>query len=43
METPVRDYVFNEVAGLQSAALLKKRPQHSCFPVNFVEILRTPF
>ena len=25
------------------ATLLKKRPWHRCFPVNFVKFLRTPF
>ena len=25
------------------ATLLKKRPWHSCFPVNFVKFLRTTF
>ena len=38
---------FNKVA-LKShfdmaATLLKKRPLHRCFPVNFVKFLRTPF
>ena len=27
---------------LRPAALLKKRPWHRCFPVNFVKFLRTP-
>ena len=34
---------FNKVAGLRPATLLKKRPWHSCFSVNFVKFLRTPF
>ena len=34
---------FNKVAGLRSAALLKKRLWRLCFPVNFVKFLRTPF
>ena len=34
---------FNKVAGLMHATLLKKRLWHRCFPVNFVEFLRTPF
>ena len=34
---------FHEVEGLRSATLLKKRLWHSCFPVNFVKVLRTPF
>ena len=33
---------FNKVATLTPATLLKKRLWHSCFPVNFVEYLRTP-
>ena len=28
---------------LRPATLLKKRLWHSCFPVNFVKLLRTPF
>ena len=42
-KAPVTDSVFNEVAGLQLKALLQKRPQQRCFPVYFVEYLRTPF
>ena len=34
---------FNKVAGLRPAPLLKKRPWHRCFPVNFVKFVRTPF
>ena len=34
---------FNKVAGLRPVTLLKKRPWHRCFPVNFVKLLRTPF
>ena len=34
---------LNEVAGLSSATLLKKRFWHRSFPVNFVKFLRTPF
>ena len=33
---------FNIVAGLRPATLLKKRPWHRYFPVNFVKFLRTP-
>ena len=33
----VQDSVFNEVEGLQPAALLQKKPRHTYFPVNFVE------
>ena len=34
---------LNKVAGIRPATLLKKRPWHRCFPVNFVKFLRTPF
>ena len=33
---------FNKVAGLPTT-LLKKRPWHRRFPVNFAKFLRTPF
>ena len=32
-----------EARGLRSATLLKKRPWHVCFPVNFAKFLRTLF
>ena len=35
--------LFNKVAGLRPAILLKKRLCHRCFPVNFLKFLRTPF
>ena len=38
-----RSRFFNKVAGLRAGTLLKNRPWHSCFPVDFVELLRTPF
>ena len=34
---------FNRVPDLSPATLLKTRIWHSCFPVNFVKFLRTPF
>ena len=34
---------FNEVTGLKSATLLKKRLWHKCFAVNFAKFPRTPF
>ena len=34
---------FDKVADLRPATLLKKRPWHRCFPVNFAKFLRTPF
>ena len=41
--TCARVSFFAKVAGLRPATLLKKRPWHSCFPVNFAKFLRTPF
>ena len=35
--------LFNKVAGLRPATLLKKRLWHRCFPMNFAKFLRTPF
>ena len=34
---------FNKVAGLRTATLVKKRPWHRCFPVNFMKFLGIPF
>ena len=34
---------FNKVAGLWPATLLKKRPWHRCFPVNFAKFLKNNF
>ena len=34
-----KSHFFNKVAGLRPATLLKKRPGHTCFPVNFVKFL----
>ena len=34
---------FNKVPGLRPATLLRKRPWHRCFPVNFTKFLRIPF
>ena len=42
-KTPVPESLFNKVAGLRPATLLKKRLWHRCFPVNFAKFLRTPF
>ena len=41
--TPVLEPFLNEVTALRSKSLLKKRLQHSGFPVNFVKFLRAPF
>ena len=35
--------LFNKVAGLRSATLLKKRLWQKCFPLNFAKFLGTPF
>ena len=35
--------LFNKVAVLRPATLLKKRPWHRRFPVNFAKFLRTSF
>ena len=34
---------FNEVAGSRPATLLKGRPWHRCFPVNFAKISKNTF
>ena len=36
-------HFFNRVAGLRPPTLLKKKFWHRCFPVNFANLLRTPF
>ena len=41
-KTCVRTSYINTVAGWP-ATLLKKRPRHKCFPVNFAKFLRTSF
>ena len=33
--------LFNKVAGLRAATLLKKKLRHRCFPLNSVQFLRT--
>ena len=33
---------FNKVAGLRAFNFIKKKLQCSCFPVTFLEVLRTP-
>ena len=34
---------FNKVAGLKPETLLKNRPWHKWFPINFIKFLRTTF
>ena len=36
-------FLFNSVASLRPATLLKKRLWHRCFPKNFSKFLGTPF
>ena len=38
-----QSFFFNKVADLRSAPLFKKRLWHTCFLVNCVKFLRTPF
>ena len=38
-----QNLLFNKVAGLRPATLLKKRLWYRCFLVNIVKFLRTPF
>ena len=38
-----RSLFLNKVEGLRPAILLKRRLWHSCFPLNSVKFLRTPF
>ena len=42
-KTPVLESRFNKVAGLKACNFIKKRFQHSCFPVKFAKFIRTPF
>ena len=37
-----KSLLFNKVAGLRPAILLKKRLWHRWFPVNFAKVPRTP-
>ena len=38
-----QSFFFNKVAGLMAATLFKTNLWHSCFPVNFLKFIRTPF
>ena len=42
-DTLVLESLFNIVAGLTACNLIKKRLQHSCFPVNIAKFPRTAF
>ena len=38
-----KSLLFNKVAGLRPATLLKNKTWHRCFPINFAKFLRTTF
>ena len=38
-----QSFFFSKVAGLRPATLLKKRPWHRCFPVDFAKFFTAPF
>ena len=42
-KTLVPEPLFNKIADLSPATLLKKKLWHRCFPVNFAKFPRTPF
>ena len=39
-ETPVLEPLFSKVASLEAYKFIKKRLQHTCFPVNIANFLR---
>ena len=43
MKAPVLESLLDKVPILQACNFIKKRLQHSCFPVKFAKYLRTPF
>ena len=40
---PVLESLFNKVVGLRPATLLRKKPQHRCFLVNFANFTEHDF
>ena len=38
-ETPLLESLFNKVSGLKTCNFIKKRIQHSCFPLKFARFL----
>ena len=42
-KTSVLESLFNKAAGLKACNSIKKRLQHSCFPVKLAKFLKTPF
>ena len=43
MKAPALESLLDKVPILQECNFIKKRLQHSCFPVKFPKYLRTPF
>ena len=41
-KAPVLKSLFDKVADIQAWNFVKKRLQHTCFPVKFATSLRTP-
>ena len=41
-KTPVLECLVNKVVSLQNCSFIKKKLQHSCFPLKFAKFLRTP-
>ena len=41
-KTSVLESIFNKVAGLKACNFIKKRLQHTCFPIKYAKFLRTP-
>ena len=40
-KAPGLESLFNKVGGLKTCNFIKKRLQHSCFPMNIAKFLRT--
>ena len=41
-KTSVLESICNKVAGLKACNFIKKRLQHTCFPLKYAKFLRTP-
>ena len=42
-KTPVVEFLFDKVAGMQSAAILTKKHGGRCFPINSARFLKTAY
>ena len=42
-KTPMLESLFHKVTGPEACYFIKNRLQYSCFPVNFIKVLRTRF